>query len=165
MSSKPITKLEEVRNSHNVVAAVRDAEAARDAIESLERNGVDGSRIALLGSIDSSAGTPRLRGAIGRVGRLFLAGFVLGAIVGATAGWLSGIGGSAAPLLWGLFGALGGAFVVAVSSFGVSRAWWRTFEGENAGTLAVGVHTDDPDEADVAARVLEATSPLSINQF
>lgn len=165
MSSKPINKLEDVRSDHNVVAAVRDAEAARDAIESLERNGVDGSRIALLGSIDADAGTPPMRAAIGRVGRLFVAGLVLGAIIGATVGWLSGIGGSAAPLLWGLFGAVGGAFVVTVSSFGISRAWWRTFEAENAGTLAVGVHTTDPEEAEIAARVLESTSPLSTNQF
>ena len=42
-------------------------------------------------------------------------------------GWMTGIGGTAAPVLWAIFGGLVGAFVVAASSFGVSRAWWRTF--------------------------------------
>lgn len=165
MPSRPINKLDEVRAAHNVVAAVRDAEAARGAIEALERNGVDGSHIALLGSSDPNRRPSPLRWAVGRIGRLFLAGLVLGAIAGAAIGWLTAIGGVAAPFLWAVFGALTGAFVVAVSSFGVSRAWWKTFEAESAGTLAVGVHTDDPQEADRAARILESVQPMSANRF
>ena len=92
-------------------------------------------------------------------------GLVLGAIVGAAVGWMSGIGGSAAIILWALFGALSGAFIVAMSSFGVSRAWWRTFEAESAGTLAVGVHTEDREEAALAEKTLESLQPLSINRF
>lgn len=165
MQSRPINKLDEVRAAHNVVAAVRDAEAARGAIEALERNGVEASHIALLGSRDPNRRPSPLRWAVGRIGRLFLTGLVLGAIAGVAFGWLTGIGGAAGPLLWGVFGALTGAFVVAVSSFGVSRAWWRTFAAESAGTLAVGVHTDDPQEADRAARILESVQPMSANRF
>ena len=165
MASKPIIKLEDVRSTHNVVAAVRDAEAARGVIEALERHGVDGSHIALLGSRDPNARPSPLRWAVGRVGRLFLTGLVLGAIAGAAVGWMTEIGGSVAPVLWAVFGGVAGAFVVAVSSFGVSRAWWRTFEAESAGTLAVGVHTEDAREAALAAQVLESARPMSTNRF
>lgn len=165
MPSEPINLLTEVRASHNVVAAVRDAEAARGAIEALERNGIDGSRIALLGSRDPDLPPSPLRWAVGRIGRLFAVGVVLGAIAGASLGWLTGIGGASATLLWAVFGGLTGGFVVAISSFGVSRAWWRTFEAEEAGTLAVGVHTDDSDEADVAEQTLKSVEPLSLNRF
>ena len=165
MASKPINRLEDVRATHNVVSAVRNAEAARGVIEALERHGVDGSRIALLGSRDPDARPSPLRWAVGRVGRLFLAGLTLGAIAGAAVGWMTAIGGWAAPLLWAVIGGVVGAFAVAVSSFGVSRAWWRTFEAESAGTLAVGVHTEDPAEAALAAQVLESARPMSTNRF
>lgn len=165
MPSEPINLLAEVRAAHNVVAAVRDAEAARGAIEALERNGIDGSRIALLGSRDPDLPPSPLRWAVGRVGRLFLVGVVLGAIAGAAIGWLTGIGAPAATFLWAVFGGLAGGFVVAISSFGVSRAWWRTFEAEEAGTLAVGVHTEDSDEADLAEQTLMSIQPLSLNRF
>lgn len=165
MPSEPINLLAEVRATHNVVAAVRDAEAARGAIEALERNGIDGSRIALLGSRDPDLPPSPLRWAVGRIGKLFLLGVVLGAITGAAIGWLTGIGGPASALLWAVFGGLAGGFVVAISSFGVSRAWWRTFEVEGAGTLAVGVHTEDPDEAELAHQTLTSIQPLSLNRF
>lgn len=165
MTSEPINLLDDVRASHNVVAAVRDAEAARGAIEALERNGIDGSRIALLGSQDVERSLVSMRRAVGRVGRVFLLGAVLGAIVGGAVGWFTAIGGSAAPLLWAVFGAFIGAFVVAVSSFGVSRAWWHTFRAEGAGTLAVGVHTEDAEEADLAEQTLRSIRPLSLNRF
>lgn len=165
MPSEPINLLAEVRATHNVVAAVRDAEAARGAIEALERNGIDGSRIALLGSRDPDIGASPMRWAVGRIGRLFLVGVVLGAIAGAAIGWLTGIGGGPAPLLWAVFGGLAGGFVVAISSFGVSRAWRQTFGAETAGTLAVGVHTEDSDEADLAEQTLASIQPLSLNRF
>lgn len=165
MRSEPINLLKDVRATHNVVVAVRDAEAARGAIEALERNGIDGSRIALLGSRDAELPPSPMRSAVGRVGRLFVAGVVLGAIAGAAIGWLTGIGGVAAALLWAVFGGLAGGFVMAISSFGVSRAWWRTFEAEEAGTLAVGVHTEDSGEADLAEQTLASVQPLSLNRF
>lgn len=165
MRSEPINLLREVRATHNVVVAVRDAEAARGAIEALERNGIDGSRIALLGSRDPELPPSPMRWAVGRVGRLFLVGVVLGAIAGAAIGWLTGVGGSAAAMLWAVFGGLAGGFVVAISSFGMSRAWWQTFEAEEAGTLAVGVHTQDSVEADLAERILASVRPLSLNRF
>ena len=165
MASKPINRLEDVRAAHNVVSAVRDAQAARGVIEALVRHGVDGSHIALLGSHDPDARTSPLRWAVGGVGRLFLGGITLGAIAGATVGWMTGTGDNPVPLLWALLGAVVGGCAVAVSSFGVSRAWWRTFQAESAGTLAVGVHTDDPGEAALAAQVLESARPMSMNQF
>lgn len=165
MTSEPIDLLDDVRASHDVVAAVRDAEAARGAIEALERNGIDGCRIALLGSQDVDRSAGRMSEAVGRLGRVFLLGAVLGAIVGGAVGWLTAIGGSAAPLLWAVFGAVTGAFVVTVSSFGVSRAWWRTFQAEDAGTLAVGVHTEDAEEADLAEQTLRSVGPLSLERF
>ena len=165
MASKPINRLEDVRATHNVVSAVRDAEAARGVIEALERHGVDGSHIALLGSRDPDDRFRPLRWAAGRVGRLFLTGLVVGSIVGAAVGWMTGLGGWAAPILWGVLGGVVGALAVVVSSFGVSRAWWRTFEAEAAGTLAVGVHTEDPGEAALAAQVLESARPMSMNRF
>lgn len=163
MSSKPITRLAEVRATHNVVSAVRDAEAARGVIEALERHGVDTESISLLGSHD-----PRLRplrSLVGRVGRVLVTGMAIGAVAGTVVGWLSSIGGDGALIWWAIVGAVAGSFVVAVSSFGMSRAWWRTFEAEAAGTLAVGVHTDDAAEAHLAARVLESARPMSTNRF
>lgn len=165
MGSIPINRLEDVRATHNVVSAVRDAEAARGIIEALERHGVEGSRIALLGSRDAAVRPSPLRWAVGRVGRLFGTGLILGSIAGAAFGWMTAIGGQAAALLWAVFGGVVGAFAVVVSSFGVSRAWWRTFAAESAGTLAVGVHTEDPAEAALAARVLESARPMSMNRF
>lgn len=163
--NRPRHRLEELRAEHNVVAAVRDAQAARGAIEALERVGVDGSRIVLGGSGEPVAGgAPRGR-AVARIGRHFLLGAVLGALAGGAVGWFTAIGGAAAPWLWSLFGALVGALVVAVWSFGVSRAWIHTFEAEHGGTLAVGVHTDDAEEAELAARTLESVSPLSLSRF
>jgi hypothetical protein len=165
MASIPINRLDDVRAAHNVVSAVRNAEAARGVIEALERHGVEGAHIALLGSRDPDVRPNPLRWVVGRVGRLFLAGLFLGAFAGATVGWMTSVEGWAGRLFWPVFGGLVGAFAVAVSSFGVSRAWWRTFEAESAGTLAVGVHTDDRAEAELAAQVLEAARPMSMNRF
>lgn len=162
---KPITRLDEVRSTFNVVAAVQDAEAARAAIEDLERNGIDGSKIALLGSRPGDLPAESTRGGVRRVGATFVAGLALGGVLGGLFGWISGIGGGAAAWLWSLFGAAVGAIVVAMSSFGESRAWWKTFAEEDAGTLAVGVHTTDAEEADRGEQVLTATHPMSINRF
>lgn len=160
---EPITRLADVRAPHNVVAAVRDAEEARAAIATLERHGIDGSHIALLGSFPAGTG-PSYR-EFGRVGKLFALGGGLGALAGGLVGALSGIGGAAAGIIWGLFGGLVGAFVMAVASMGMSRAWWQTFPAEHAGTLAVGVHTADAGEADRAERVLASVHPLSAHRF
>lgn len=162
---RPIALLEDVRSAHNVVAAVRHAREARSAIEALERGGVEASRISLLGSHPAGVEPASPRRGVARVGRLFGAGLGLGAIAGMVIGWMADIGGSAAPVLWAVFGAIIGGFVVAVSSFGVSMAWWRTFTAERSGTLAVGVHTPEPTEADLAEQVLGAMEPLSINRF
>ena len=162
---KPITRLDDVRSTYNVVAAVRDAEAARDAIETLERGGIDGSEIALLGSLPGDADPAPMDRGVARVGGLFILGLFLGGVAGWLIGWLSGVGGSAATVLWTIFGALVGAFVVSVASFGESRAWWRTFSARDAGTLAVGVHTAEAGHADLAARLLASVEPMSVNRF
>lgn len=162
MPSTPKNGPAHPRARHNVMSAVRDAETARAVIEALERHGVDGSHIALLGS--RSRVNP-MRWAVSRVGRLFLTGVAIGAAAGAGIGWVTDVRGWAAPLLWVVLGAVVGAFAVVVSSFGVSPAWWRTFDVESAGNLAVGVHTDDPVEAALAARLLESARPMSMSHF
>jgi hypothetical protein len=169
---EPLTRLEDVRAPHNVVAAVGGLSAARDLIRALERGGVDGAHISLLGAqpaADAGEVSPEAsHEPEGDVARGSAGGAAVGAgmaaVTGAAIG-IPGVGPIIAGGLWAVFGAAVGASVGGVSSLGLSKAWDQTFEAVREGNVAVGVHTDDADEIEEAMVVMEASETLSVNRF
>lgn len=168
----PLTKLDDVRAPHNVVAAVSGLDDARVVIEALEHAGIEAAHISLLGAqkaADDSEVSPEAHEEAGQeVEHGSLAGAAVGAgvagLTGAAIG-IPGVGPLVAGGLWAVFGASVGAAIGGVSSLGLSRAWEQTFETVKAGNVAVGVHSDDAGEVTSALEVMEGFGPLSMNRF
>lgn len=167
--AEPITHLNDVRASHNVVAALPSLEAARATIVELERAGVPPGAIALLGAATDDP-VARSDGPSAAVGGAAVRGAVAGAagagVLGAvTSVAVPGLGPLIAAGLWAVGGAAAGGVVGGVAAAGGSDAWHHTFAAVESGNVAVGVHADDAGVVDLAADVLVAADPLSINRF
>lgn len=167
---EPITRLEEVRKNHNVVAAFDSVRTARAVIESLEAAGVDGSDISLLGAqlahdptnqAPASGDSP-----VSRVGENLAVGALVGGAAGALVGVLAlDIAAVPAGLLGFVLGGGAGAVIAGYAGVGIAKAWRDTFRPLRRGNIAVGVHSSDPATLDVALPVIERYSPLAVNQF
>lgn len=162
----PIVTLDEVRRDHNVVAAFRDLDAARQAILSLEKAGVDPDAISLLGAAPLDDGE---EGATA-VGADVAKGAATGAAGAAAAGALTslvipGIGPVIAAGLGALAGSAVGGVTGGIAGIGDSEAWKHTFEAVDQGTFAVGVHSDDSDTVEQGAEVLAGEDPMAMNRF
>jgi predicted phage tail protein len=153
-----------------VVATYRDAEAARTAIQALERHGVDADRIRMIATpgvrtpktddamrepdmaVTRKVGTRALGTSAGLavvagVAVFVLARFVLDSAMGAALAF--GVGAFMAGGALGFF--LGGVSVLAVSD-----EWGETFEATGPATIAVHV----PEDAVIDLRDrIEATHP------
>jgi hypothetical protein len=153
-----------------VVVTYRDPDAARRAISTLERHGVDAANIHLISApgvreakTDAAQNEPDMRVTREVATRSAVVSFVAGVVVGlvgAAAGlWLSGgdaaaaaMGGVGGFIAGGLLGFLWGGY----SGIAVSDEWAETFEARGPATLAVTV--DDDHVIDLRDR-LAATHP------
>ena len=178
MSNQPARAGQPEHASHNVLAVYPSAERAREAITHLERNGVEGGDIELLGAAAEEAAVPSTNeaqrnidmAATGKVGKRSLTGLPIGALIGAAVlalvGWgaheLLDVGDSAGEVVVGaalagaFFGAFGGLFYGGASGLPVSDAWGETFEAVRQGSTGVAVHTEDADEAEKAVAALQS---------
>jgi hypothetical protein len=176
MTDQPDRDGEREHARHNVVAVYPSVERAREAITHLERSGIEGGDIELLGAGAEGAAVPHTNVAqrtadmavSGQVAKRSLTGIPIGAVVGAVVlalvGWLAhavfDVGDSAAEVVIGaavagaIFGAFGGLFYGGATGLPVSDAWGDTFESVAEGSTGVAVHTDDGAEADKAIKAL-----------
>jgi len=153
-----------------VVVTYRDPEAARRAITTLERHGVDADRIHLIDApgvrapkTDAAQNEPDMAVTREVATRSAVVSFVVALVVGligGAIGYALSDGDSAATAM----GALGGFIVGGLLGFlwggysgiAVSDEWAETFEAQGPATLAVTV--DDDQVIDLRER-LEATEP------
>jgi len=167
---EPITRLEDVRTDHNVVAAFADAEAARAAIESLGEAGIDAGDISLLGARPAGPDDPTGE-ALGHVATRAAEGAGVGAAAGGLAGLaitsiaIPGLGPLLGAGLWAIAGGTAGGIVGAVTDLGISEAWEFTFANLEQDRVCVGVHAADGATIDEAAEVLAGHEPLDLERF
>ena len=176
MTDQPTQGGERNQARHNLLAVYPDVERAREAITHLERSGVEGGDIELLGAAAEGAAVPHTNEAqrtadmavSGQVAKRSLTGIPIGAVVGAVVlalvGWLAhavfDVGDSAGEVVIGavvagaFFGAFGGLFYGGATGLPVSDAWGDTFESVAEGSTGIAVHTDDSAEADKAIKAL-----------
>lgn len=169
---------------HNVTACFDDMEGARRAIESLERAGVPGSHISLLGpateeaaqdtdtrQADEELGEEALRGTLGGAATGAAVGGAVGFLTGAAAFGIPGVGPAVGAGIWAatLGGAAAGTGVGftagAMNSLKQSEAWELTLREVDEGYVVVGAHTNDPEEFDDAIRALESHQPRKLHRF
>ncbi len=171
---------------HNVMAVYPTVELARAAVTALERKGVEGGNIELLGAGAEGADEPQTNveqrkadmAMTGAVGRRSLVGILIGAVIGAivVAGLallidaLVGIGETAAVLIGGalggaLFGVMGGLFYGGASALPTSDAWGETFEMAKQGRTGVAVHSREPGQVEDAIAALRDTGAERLLRF
>ncbi len=174
MNHGPLTSLDDVRAPYNVVAAVGTVDAARVMIETLENVGIEAGHLSLLGAYPAEPDTAALdpgdtsNGPGGTVGIAAAGGAAAGAAVGALTGaalTIPAVGPVVAAGLWAMSGGVLGGALSGVTAVGLSNAWRQTFESVKEGNVVVGVHTDDPEEAELAVETMERLEPLAINRF
>lgn len=170
--------------TYNVTAAFPGMESARGAIESLERTGVAGSRISLLGKQAEEAAEVRdtaqrdeatieegMRATIGGAAAGTGIGAAAGFVAGAAVFGIPGIGPAVGAGIWAL--TLGGAaagggvgFTAgAMANMKQSQAWELTLQEVSDGLVVVGVHTHDRDEFSSAVEALRGAEPTRMHQF
>ena len=154
---------------NDVTATYSDMASARKAIQSLERHGVDGHDITLLGDADTAAlrrdNIERDERLITYVARSAAMGAVFGAMVGGLLGtitgvlifpWLSGA-------MWGtagggaILGAALGVLLGGIVRLPQSNAGLATIDTPHKGPVTLGIH--NPDSID---DTLAATNPTDV---
>jgi hypothetical protein len=172
---------------HNVVAGFSTMDEARGAITLLERAGIEGGDIEILGQgmkgVDQPSSQLETRrsdlavtGIVGRRAAIgMITGAVAGVIVGAVLGFLAyelmnigdlgtaGVVGAA--VAGGAFGAATGAFYVVVVSLPVSEAYLESFQPVAGGEVAIAVHSDSADTIDAAIDRLRSADAKWLGRF
>lgn len=168
--------------AHDVIATLPGMRAAREAVQALQMAGIDAAQVSLYGpTADEAAADLDVRDADSRFAdvmwRRTWVGGSLGACIGALVGALGG-----AAVLWGdlpaatgvLWAAIVGTAVLglgtgaatgATSAAQMSRAWELTFHTVEDGAVGVAVHTDAPEEAGKAERILARHTPSQLERF
>jgi hypothetical protein len=163
---------------NHVVAVFEQPQAAQRALDALKEDGIPEGRLSMLAKGDGrpETGTPEdLADASNTVG----AGAAKGSAVGGAAGAAVGLlGGALAVALPGVGTAVGVGMIVGAASgaaagatagalwSGFERMWDMGYRDLVAdGGVLVAVHTDDPDEADRAKRLLADLGPVRIDQL
>jgi len=166
-------------SAYNVAAEFPDLKSARSAIDALSRGMIEADNISLLGpAADEAAGQTHTGAADAQIARYLSTragtGAVAGGLAGAVAGLLisgiaSGVLGadvSAGMLLAVMlfaavgFGAIGG-FLAGMSSLQMAEPWELTFH-DARGRALVGVHSENPEDIDLAASILGQQDPLEM---
>ena len=169
---------------YNVVAEFPDMDAAGSAVDALEKSGVDGSEISLLGrAVEEAAGQTdtieRDAAVADRIGKRAVAGAAAGTAAGGVTGFLAGLAAFAIPGIGPVVGAgvwaataagavAGGAVggvLGGVSSVDMTEAWELTQEAVRAGHVMVGVHSGDEDHVNRGAEVLRSRDPLRMDRY
>jgi hypothetical protein len=163
---------------NHVVAVFEQTEAAERAWGELRDDGFPEGRLSILakGQGHPETGSPEdLADAADTAGAGVAKGSAIGGAAGAAVGLL---GGALAVALPGVGTALGVGMIVGAASGaaagGTAGALWSGFERMwdmgyrdlvADGGVLVAVHTDDPDEADRAKKLLAELGPVRIDQL
>jgi hypothetical protein len=169
---------------HNVLAAFPDMQRAREAIDALERAGIEAAKISLLGPAAEEAAEnldtrERDAGMAGRVGSRATMGAVAGGATGGLAGFLAGLAAFAIPGVGPVLGAgvwaatIGGAVaggsvggvIGGYSAVDMSEAYELTYDSVRAGRVVVGVHSEDPAHVEKGEEVLRKLDPVRVDHF
>jgi len=165
---------------YNVVGTYPDMDAARKAFDALERAGIDGEDVSLLGphADEAAAETDtRERDAhlLGDVGDKVVKGGAIGSVAGAIAGTVAfvipGVGPAIGTGIWAatLGGAVAGGAVgsvaAGVSAVDLSEDWELTYDEVADGKVLVACHADDKAQADKCEEALRAEEPQKIERF
>jgi len=187
MSDQPMDRIAEQNSErfrrYNVLAVLPTLDAAREAMNALQRAGIESGNTSLLGPSMEAAEhdletNEKDRGVIGDVTKATTIGGVAGGAIGGVTGFLAGLAAFAIPGvgpaigtgLWvssiggavlgsGVGGMLGG-----VSKINAGDAWELTYELKN-GRAIVGVHSDDERLVQRGAEILKDQSPVSMGFF
>ncbi|MDQ3529861.1 MAG: hypothetical protein M3425_07920, partial [Actinomycetota bacterium] len=155
-------------------ATYPDMEHARKAVKGLERRGVEGANITLLGEADAVSHRTDNMGRDERMlsyaWRSAVSGFVIGSAVGAGLGLLMGVivFGWLSGGMWGtisggvLVGGGLGVLLGAIVRLPQSDAGLAAVENEVDGPVELGVHTLGADEHATAQEALAAQEPAEI---
>lgn len=168
---------------HNVLAVFPDADAARDAMVTLERGGIEAKDISLLARKDGDDGEGTVREGdrelTADVGKRVATGAAVGGAGGGLAGLIAGAAAFAIPGIGpvvgaGIWGAtLGGAVagtavggvVGGISGLGMGEAWEATYSEVENGRVVVGVHAEDSAVVDRGARLLKESGGEVVGRF
>jgi hypothetical protein len=169
---------------HNVVAVFPGMQQAREAIDALERGGIDAAEVSLLGPAAEEAAEhldtrDRDESMTERVGSRATAGAVAGGATGGLAGFLAGLAAFAIPGVGPVLGAgvwaatIGGAVaggsiggvIGGYSAVDMNEAYELTYESVRAGRVVVGVHSEDPAHVRRGEEILRKLDPLGVDRF
>jgi hypothetical protein len=169
---------------HNVVTVFPGMQQAREAIDALERGGIDAAEVSLLGPAAEEAAEhldtlDRDEGMAERVGSRATVGAVAGGATGGLAGFLAGLAAFAIPGVGPVLGAgvwaatIGGAVaggsvggvIGGYSAVDMNEAYELTYESVRAGRVVVGVHSEDPAHVQKGAEILRKLDPLGVDHF
>lgn len=171
-------------SEHNVLATFATMPEAASAVDALERSGVDGTAISLLGrpveeAAEETDTSDRDAAIANRVTKRTAAGAAAGTAAGGLTGFLVGLAAFAIPGVGPVIGtgvwaataagavaggAVGGV-VGGVSSVDMTEAWELTQEGVRSGRVVVGVHADDAETIEGAAETLRGRDPERVDRF
>jgi hypothetical protein len=169
---------------HNVVAVFPGMQQAREAIDALERGGIEAAEVSLLGPAAEEAAEhldtrDRDAGMAERVGSRATVGAVAGGATGGLAGFLAGLAAFAIPGVGPVLGAgvwaatIGGAVaggsvggvIGGYSAVDMNEAYELTYESVRAGRVVVGVHSEDPAHVQKGEEILRKLDPLGVDRF
>ena len=165
---------------HNVVATYPDMEAARKAFDALEKAGIDGDDMSLLGPhadevAEETDTRDRDAHLVGDVSHHVVKGGAIGGVAGAVAGAVAfvipgvgpamGVGIWAATLGGAVAGGAVGGVAGGVSAVDYSEDWELTYDDVAEGKVLVATHADNPADADKQEKVLREASPLKVERF
>jgi len=167
----------------NALAVLKDLDAARAAMNALQKAGLEAGKTSLLGPSADAAErdtetTEKDSGVIGDVTKASAVGGVAGGAVGGVTGFLAGLAAFAIPGVGPVIGtgvwasSLGGAvlgggvgsMIGGVSKINAGDAWELTYELKH-GRALVGVHSNDQREVQRGAEVLKQEKPLAMGFF
>ena len=172
--------------AHNVIAVYPTVEGAREAVTRLERKGIEGGNIELLGAAAEGAAEPQTNleqrradmAVTSAVGRRSGIGLAIGAVVGAVVVMVvalifdaifdlgpNGVVAAGGAVGGALFGAFAGFFYGGATGLPVSDAWSETFEAVKEGQTAVVVHSAQADQVDDALEALRDTGATRLSRF
>jgi hypothetical protein len=165
---------------HNVIATYLEPKSADEALRSLEREGIDGTKISLLGREDrlavyqaeeesESEELPKgvAKGVATKSAAGTAAGGIAGFIAGAAAFGIPGVGPAVGAGIWAATasGAVAGAVAGGVMG-GIQETWAARYDDAvKEGRVLVGVHSDDAAEMDSAEKILREAGAERTDRF
>jgi len=164
----------------NVVATYPDMGAARKAFDALEKAGIDGDDMSLLGRSDDEAAVQtetkdRDAHLVGDVSEHVVKGGAIGSVAGAIAGTVAfaipgvgpgiGVGIWAATLGGAVAGGAVGGVAGGVSALDQNEDWELTYDDVAEGKVLVATHAENEADAEKHEKVLREVSPLKVQRF